>query len=401
MNQLSSFIARARTWYAGLPAQRRTSLLVGATLSFALTAVLWGYAAYDPMVLLFDRPMDPRSTSEIMDKLDAQGVEYHFEPGSQRIKVPKSLQGQLKVDFQSEMMGAAGGMDLLDNAPIGTTQFMERRRWAMALQREIESQINGFDQVLASKVLLSIPEESLFAEDKVDPSASVYVELKTGAVLSADEGARVAAMVAAAVPRLAPDRVEILDSELRVLHAMKEGDAAFGMSAEMAELQRQYDAYFTGKIERLLERVVGPGKVAAEVHVELDHTERTVQQRELDGENAVVIAQRSREATSTGDGRERRNSGVRIGAVKNRVLRGVVSVGALRGAGHRRNETCDRAAGPLLGSPEPGPTGILGESRCVPRHHVNRVQTPTATVNAPRRGTGIRRSTVPRFGPDS
>ncbi len=300
MNQLSSFIARARTWYAGLPAQRRTSLLVGATLSFALTAVLWGYAAYDPMVLLFDRPMDPRSTSEIMDKLDAQGVEYHFEPGSQRIKVPKSLQGQLKVDFQSEMMGAAGGMDLLDNAPIGTTQFMERRRWAMALQREIESQINGFDQVLASKVLLSIPEESLFAEDKVDPSASVYVELKTGAVLSADEGARVAAMVAAAVPRLAPDRVEILDSELRVLHAMKEGDAAFGMSAEMAELQRQYDAYFTGKIERLLERVVGPGKVAAEVHVELDHTERTVQQRELDGENAVVIAQRSREATSSG-----------------------------------------------------------------------------------------------------
>lgn len=304
MDRFTAFLTRARAWYAGLAPQRRTSLVVGATLSFALTAILWGYAAYDPMVVLFPRPMDAKTTATVLDYLDTHEVDYRLEAGSGRIHVPRSVRDRIAVDLQgsSMMPGAIGGMDLLKDAPIGTTQFMERRRWTMALQSEIESQINGFDQVLASKVLLSVPEQSLFVEDRVDPSASVYIELKTGATLSVEEGARVAAMVAGAVPRLAPDRVEILDSELRVLHAMKEHDAQYGVSTEIAQLQRQYDAYFTGKIERLLERVVGPGKVAAEVHVELDHTERTVSQRELDGDNAVVIAQRSREATSQGGG---------------------------------------------------------------------------------------------------
>ena len=117
-----------------------------------------------------------------------------------------------------------------------------------------------------------MPEESLFEEDRVDPSASVYLELKTVASLSSDEGARIAAMVAAAVPRLSPDRVEIFDSDLRVLHAMKQSDSQFGVSTDIAQLQRHYDAYFSGKIESMLERIVGPGKVVAQVHVELDHT---------------------------------------------------------------------------------------------------------------------------------
>ena len=47
-------------------------------------------------------------------------------------------------------------------------------------------------------------------------------------------------------------------------------------------------------------RIVGPGKVVAQVSVELDHAERSTQQRKLDGNGAVVISSRTREASSDG-----------------------------------------------------------------------------------------------------
>ena len=304
MERFKQMLDRTRAYYGSLPAQRRATLVVTVALAFAVTAAIWGYAAYDPMTLLFERPMDAKTSASVIDWLEQNGIEHEIEPGSQRILVERSRRAKLAMELQGSSMiaGAGGGLELLDNAPIGSTQFMERRRWTMALQREIEAQITGFDQVLASKVLLSLPEQALFAEDQVDPSASVYVELKTGMSLSTDEGGRIAAMVSAAVPRLRPDKVEILDSELRVIHAMRDSDEEYGLTAELADLRAQYDRYYTDKAERILERIVGPGKVVAQVSVELDHTERTISQRELDGEGAVVISQRSRESTSVGGG---------------------------------------------------------------------------------------------------
>jgi flagellar M-ring protein FliF len=304
VDRFKQFLDSARAYYRSLPPQRRTTLLVSITLSFAITAVLWGYAAYDPMTLLFPNPLDNKTTASIVDWLETNQIPHELEPGTERIRVARSHKDRVSVELKgSSMLGATGGgLELIDNAPIGSTQFMERRRWTMALQREIEAQITGFDQVMACKVLLSLPEQALFAEDQVDPSASVYVELQTGMTLSTEEGGRVAALVAAAVPRLSPDRVEILDSELRVIHAMREGEDEYGMSGELAEMRRQYDRYYTAKVERILERIVGPGAVVAQVNVELDHTERTTSQRELDGANAVVIAQRSRESSASGGG---------------------------------------------------------------------------------------------------
>jgi len=277
-------------------------LVVICALVMTLTVALWGAAVYDPMVVLFNQPLDPKSTTEVLTYLETNGTPHRIESGTGRIYVPRSVRERASVELRGStaLASSTSGMDIINNAPVGSTQFMERRRWTMALQSEIEIQINGFDQVLGSKVLLSVPEQALFTEDQVDPSASVYVELKPGTTLSTSEGKRIAALVAGAVPRLDLNAVEILDSALRVIHASSGGSSEYGISDELADLRRQYDRYFQRKIESMLERIVGPGKVVAQVSVELDHSERNVQQRELDGDKAVVISSRTREATSEG-----------------------------------------------------------------------------------------------------
>ena len=303
MEWFTELTSRFREYYSGLHPRQRSMLVVISALVMTLTVALWGAAVYDPMVVLFNQPLDPKSTTEVLAYLETNNTPHRIESGTGRIYVPRSVKDRAALELKGSSALAPGnsGMDIINNAPVGSTQFMERRRWTMALQSEIEIQINGFEQVTGSKVLLSIPEQALFTEDQVDPSASVYVELRPGTTLSNAEGKRIASLVAAAVPRLGVDAVEILDSELRVIHASNSGGSPeYGASDELADLRRQYDRYFQRKIESMLEHIVGPGKVVARVSVELDHTERSVQQRELDGDKAVIISSRTREATSDG-----------------------------------------------------------------------------------------------------
>ncbi|MEE2828160.1 MAG: flagellar basal-body MS-ring/collar protein FliF [Myxococcota bacterium] len=302
MEWLQELTAKTRAYFRSLHPRQRTMAVVTTAMVLTLTTALWGAAVYDPMVVLFEQSLDAKTTTEVLTYLESNGIPHRMEPGTDRIYVPRSQKDHAAVVLRGSTLSSSltSGMDIINNAPVGSTQFMERRRWMMALQSEIEAQINGFDKVGGSKVLLSIPEQALFTEDRVDPSASVYLELLPGRSLSGDEGRRIAAMVSSAVPRLSVERVEILDSELRVIHASKSGGSEYGTSDELADLRRQYDRYFQRKIERILERIVGPGKVVAQVSVQLDHSERQINQRELDGDRAVVISTRSREASSAG-----------------------------------------------------------------------------------------------------
>ncbi len=302
MDRLNELIARWRVFYGALPPQRRFSLVSSLLASLALTAVVVAWATHDPMVALFDQPMDAKTTAEIIEQLKADEIKYRLERGTNRLLVPSSKRDAVGIGLRgSSLFSERGtGLEILEENKFGSTRFVEHVRWIRGLQGELERQINGFDQVLGSKVLLSIPEDSLFSEDQEYPSASVYVELKTGMTLSRDEGARMASLVASAVPGLNPRHVEILDSAMRVIHAAEDDAQEVGVGGKLAELQQHYEGYYQVKVEGILERIVGPGNVEARISVELDNQERSIQQRELDGERAVVISSRTRETSASG-----------------------------------------------------------------------------------------------------
>jgi len=302
VDRLIELIARWRVYYRSQPPQRRFSLIVSLATSLLLTAAVVAWATNDPMVALFDQPLDPKTTAEVIEQLKTDEVKYRLERGTDRILVPNSKRDLVGISLRGSSLFAerGTGLEILEENKFGSTRFVEHVRWIRGLQGEIERQINGFDQVLGSKVLLSIPEDSLFAEDQESPSASVYVELKSGMSLSRDEGARMSSLVASAVPGLSPRRVEILDSAMQVIHSAEDDSEDVGVGGKLAELQQHYEGYYQVKVEGILERILGPGNVEARISVELDNQERSIQQRELDGERAVVISSRTRESSALG-----------------------------------------------------------------------------------------------------
>lgn len=302
MNRFNEFLQRLRTWFGALDPQKRVRLIVASALSMAVTAALMGWASHDPMILLFQQPLDPKTTTTVLEQLKVEETPYRLESGTDRIFVPRSARNSLALRLRGTVLETATGTYpcTLGEGKFGVTQFVEHVEWVRCMEGQIETQINGFAQVMGSDVILSMPQRSLFVEDQEDPSASVHVELKTGASLTLEEGKRMAALVAAAVPRLRPERVEILDDQLQVLHASNENDEETSIANSLAERRRNEERSARKKIENILEPLVGPGNVFAEVHVQMDVTSRSIHNVELDPDKAIAVGTKNREESKTG-----------------------------------------------------------------------------------------------------
>ena len=302
MERLRTWLNAFKTWFDGLDQTRRTWFIVSAALGTAIVVGAINMATYVHMVPLFEQPLEAKASNNVIAHLKQADIKYEIERGTDKILVPDAARDALRLELTGGGMvdGKAVGLELFEENRFGSTKFVEHVRYVRGLQGEIERQINGFAAVSGSKVLLSLPEESLFEEDVVDPTASVYLELHNGRTLTKDEGERMAQLVANAVPRLHADHVEILDSDMRVIHGASDADGTNTVANSLAELKRNHERYYKKEIERILERVVGPGKVVARVNVELDNSQRAKQERKLHGEEAVQVSANVEESSMVG-----------------------------------------------------------------------------------------------------
>lgn len=321
MNALTKRFTAFRAWFLGLEQARRMWFLAIAGLGVAGLVVAFEVATYVPMVPLFDSHIDPATTRDVIAHLDQQEVSYTIERGTDRVFVPDASRDQLRMELMGggTVSGKNIGLELFEENRFGSTKFVEHIRYVRGLQGEIERQINGFDSVRSSKVLLSLPEQSLFEEDVVEPSASVYLELKSGTVLSYGEGARIATLVANAVPRLGAEGVAIMDEGMRVIHASSTADGDTKAASSLSALKRDYERYYKREIEDILERVVGPGKVVARVNVILDNAQRSLDERKLHPDQAVAISTDTSETTETGATRAQGTPGTTANIVEDRI----------------------------------------------------------------------------------
>jgi len=100
------------------------------------------------------------------------------------------------------------------------------------------------------------------------------------------------------VEGLKPENVTITDTQMRVLSKGAGEDTVAELTGTQIEMKRQVERYLQDKIETMLAGVLGPGKAAARVSVELDfeHLERT--EETYDSENPVIRSEQIKEETN-------------------------------------------------------------------------------------------------------
>lgn len=301
MNKVfGGLIGQFQEFYKSLGPTKRTALIVSVFAAFmALGSILFMASGKDYAVLLTNVPSDQVTT--IIDKLNSRNIPYQLKDESKTILVPKEFlhatQMQLMSEVGSSKMGNIG-LELFDKQEFGINSYAQKINYQRALQGELMRAINTLTAVKQSKVILALPAKKTIMEESSPPSASVVVELHPGKELSADQVRGIRFLVANAVEAMEADRVTVIDEHGKMLS--RQSDGAVGASNEIMDLKQKVEKDLEARIDAMLSKVVGTGKVVARVDATINNKLVTSTEEIIDPDKTAIRSQTSQEESLDG-----------------------------------------------------------------------------------------------------
>ncbi|TAL03813.1 MAG: flagellar M-ring protein FliF, partial [Rhodospirillaceae bacterium] len=166
--------------------------------------------------------------------------------------------------------GGSVGYELFDTVDaLGTTNFMQNVNLVRALEGELARTIKAIDGVQNARVHLVMPEREMFTRDMQEPTASVYIKMKSGRLTDGQVTA-VQHLIAAAVPKLKPTNISIIDERGTLLSRSYQDDQQMQV-AQQDESRAKLEKSLSQAIISMVESSLGPGKVRAEVRAEMEY----------------------------------------------------------------------------------------------------------------------------------
>jgi flagellar M-ring protein FliF len=289
-----------KDFYASLTPVKRMSLmaslviLVAAIMTISLMA-----SKQDYVVLLKD--VGAEQVSSVVNVLENKKIAYQLVDSGKSVLVPRSLLASTQMVIMSEIgsdnMGQ--GLELFDKQNFGTTNYEQRIRYQRALQGELVRSINTIDSISRSKVILALPEKKVFMDEGGSPTASVVVELYPGKSLSEEQVRGITFLVSNAVENMKAENVSVVDSRGKVLS--KKSDSSMANSGELMDARKNIENHFQERIESILTRVVGEGKVIARVSAEINTKKVSFTEETVDPDKTAVKSSQSEQESVEGN----------------------------------------------------------------------------------------------------
>lgn len=272
MAGLPAPLAKLGSVIRGFSIGQRTVAIIGIAVLVLGGIALATYATQPKYSPLFTG-LQGADASTIVEQLKTDGVPYELSDGGSTIMVPEEQVYDARLKAAAAGMPAAGqaGYSLLDDMGVTSSEFQQSVTYKRALEGELAKTIEALDGVKMASVKLAIPEETVFVDSKVDPTASIFVETTPGVTLSRDQVQSVVHLTSSAVDGLKPDNVAVVDAAGTLLSAVGVG-AVGGADAQASD----YEERISGSVQGMLDRVVGRGNstVAVAAQMSLESAQR-------------------------------------------------------------------------------------------------------------------------------
>ena len=295
------------------PATRQLLLLVAVAAAVALgvAVVLWSRG---PNYGLLYAGLEQKDASAITQELQASNTPYQLSSDGSSIMAPAADLAALRLKLAAKGLpqGSAASSALpATDSPFGMSDLAERTRYQQLLEADLGATIGGLQSVRTARVHLALPKPSAFIRDSREASASVLVTLYPGRQLDAGQVAAIVHLVAASVPNLEAGQVSVIDQQGQLLTTDPESPGAVGDNR--LRIATRIENTYAQRIEELLMPLVGPGRVHAQVHADLDFS-RTEKATETFGHEHPAL--RSEQTSSEQHGADSAAGGV-PGALSN------------------------------------------------------------------------------------
>jgi flagellar M-ring protein FliF len=285
---LSKIGKQISDFFSGLSFTRKialTATLVGVIVGLFMLFSWAAKTAYSPLMT----NLNPEDSSNIMRVLREKNVPFEVDSGGRIISVPTEMVNETRMALATLGMpqNSVVGYEVFDKQTLGTTSFVQKLNQRRAREGELMRTINSIRGVKRSRVHLAIPERATFVEDQKKPTASVILDLEPGVQLAEKQLFGISNLVGRAVEGLDPSDVAIVDSNGKML-TRSNHDPISALTANQLEIRGRVERDMESRIEDMLSRVVGAGRVVARVSADMDFSQVNETQTLYDQEGAAV-----------------------------------------------------------------------------------------------------------------
>ncbi len=295
-----SLIIQFREFFKSLGPTKRVSMIASiAIVAVTLVVLTVSISGKDYQVLLTGVPSEQLSL--IVEKLNQKNVPFQLRDDGKTITVPKDLLHSTQMTLMSEVgstrLGSVG-FEIFEKQDFSANSYQQKVNYQRALQGELMRSVNTLSSVKQSKILLAIPAKKNFLEETTPPTASVVVELYPGKTLAQDQIRGIRYLVASAVEGLDPEKVTVVDDRGKMLS--RNTDGTTGGSSDLLELKAKVESDLEERIEAILGKVVGQGKIIARVDATLNNKVTQSVEESVDPDRTAIRSQQSDEESLDG-----------------------------------------------------------------------------------------------------
>ncbi len=224
--------------------------------------------------ILFDN-LSPKDAALIVQYLDKKQIPYKI-PQDGVIEVPKDVVQKVRIDVAAQGLPKSSkvGFELFDKSSFGITDFEQKVKYLRALEGELSKTIESLNAVESATVNIAIPKESVFVDKQTPPSASVAIKLKPNMILIPKQIKGIKYLVAAAVPKMKPENVKIIDQYGNLLGENDELTQNNELLKAEITYKKRMEKVLEDKITSILAPVLGgKSKVVAKVNLDIDFSQ--------------------------------------------------------------------------------------------------------------------------------
>jgi len=297
----SAILGQLTAGFVKLPLAQKIlfPLLIVASIAGIIFVSKWANRP-DYAVLFSD--LEPQDASAVVERLKEQKVKYEIRGDGSTIAIsPPEMVHEVRMGLAGDGVPKGGivGLEIFENTNLGTTTFQEKIKFQRAIQGELERTIGSIEAVTSARVHIAQPEKTVFAKKESEPTASVLLNLRPGAELDRKQIRGITNLVAGSVEGLKAENVTILDTFGTLLSDTPQEGEALGIEATRLQYQREIEKGYVQRVEQMLAKVIGPGKVIARVTTDLDFSSNEREEESYDPAGQVIRSERSVEEGMT------------------------------------------------------------------------------------------------------
>lgn len=298
---LAFALQQLRRNLAALGMRRLIMLGVAGSVIFGAIAIGSYWIARADYQLLYVG-LSANDASRIAAVLTEIGIPFETSTDGTKVSVPSSAVARTRgVLAERGLPASAGaGYELFDKiGPLGLTTFMQEVSRVRALEGEIMRTLNSMSGIVSSRVHLVMSEKTSLRQPAYAPTASVV--LKLGVSVDRAPVDAVRNIVAAAVPALSTQNVQVVSSDGTVLASGAENTRP--SADKVLALENVFALQLKQNLSQTLTPLLGLDNFQSSVSVRLNADQSTVNESTFDPASKVERSTRVvKESGSTKDG---------------------------------------------------------------------------------------------------